>query len=122
MKLTLIFFSIKEEVAMKRTVIALSIIVFVCSILIIPPQARAESSGAAQGALIGGLIGAVIGTIACIISVSSETPMDKNKPEKADNNPNLSFNDLSVNGGSSKILANQEKVKVTSVFPLTLTF
>ncbi len=107
---------------MKKLIIIFSVIVFICSTMFIPPPVRADSSGAAQGALIGALIGGAIGMIFYIISVSSETPMDKAKSETGNNPSDISTGKISVFDDSLKVVPVQKKQNVISYFPLAVAF
>jgi len=104
--------------------IAILVVVFFFFLLIVPKHTMADGSGAGQGALIGAAIGLVIGVIIYAISVSSETPMDKQKPEKDTKQSSKSDNRLNTYSDDFQTMVPKNKTSTVKVnlFPFCVSF
>jgi len=98
--------------------------VFFFFLLIVPKHTMADSSGAGKGALIGAGIGLIVGVIIYAISVSSETPMDKQKPEKDTKQSSKSDNGLDIYSDDFQTVVPKNKTSAVKVnlFPFCVSF
>jgi hypothetical protein len=108
---------------MKKS-IAILAVVFLFSLFIIPKHAMADGSGAAQAALIGAGIGLVIGVIIYAVSVSSEKPMDQQKPGKDTRQSSSSNNGLNTYADDFQTMSSKDKTSTVKVnlFPFSVSF
>lgn len=99
------------------------LVMFSFFFLVIVPK-HTMAGGAGEGALIGAGIGLVIGVIAYAISVASETPMDKQKPEKNTKQSSKSDNQLNTYSDDFQTMVPKNKTSTVKVnlFPFCVTF
>lgn len=97
---------------MKTAAAILTMILLACFLMPQRVHAYTEDRGgsSANGALIGAAIGVVIATILYIVSVASETPMDKQKSQR-DNEKAAASGSTAISGNS---IANLEALASSS--------